>query len=97
MNERRGKREAREEGEGRRRKRGEGTRELKGDSHMLTDTRGSGIMSSIFHAYEPHKGELDVKQNGALIAYVFLLSLLFFLTLFFSSLFFSPFSFLQMC
>ena len=36
-------------------------------SEFLTDTRGTGTMYSNFHAYEPYKGELPKKRNGALI------------------------------
>lgn len=36
-------------------------------SEFLTDTRGTGIMNSLFRGYEPHRGELPFKRNGALI------------------------------
>ncbi len=35
---------------------------------FLTDTRGTGIMSRIFHAYEPYKGAIEGRRNGVLIA-----------------------------
>ena len=38
-------------------------------SEMLTDTRGEGIMSSVFHDYEPYKGEINRKAYGSLIAF----------------------------
>ena len=36
-------------------------------SEFLTDTRGTGIMHSLFHSYQPHRGDLPHKRNGALI------------------------------
>ena len=36
-------------------------------SEFLTDTRGTGIMHSLFMGYEPFRGELPFKRNGALI------------------------------
>ncbi len=36
-------------------------------SEFLTDTRGTGVMYSNFHDYEPHRGDLPFKRNGALI------------------------------
>lgn len=38
-------------------------------SEFLTDTRGEGIMSSVFHDYEPYKGEINRRDFGALIAH----------------------------
>jgi len=35
---------------------------------FLTDTRGTGIMSRIFHGYEPYKGEIESRKNGVLIS-----------------------------
>jgi GTP-binding protein len=37
-------------------------------SEFLTDTKGSGVLNRIFHAYVPYKGEMTTKRNGALIA-----------------------------
>lgn len=37
-------------------------------SEFLTDTKGSGVLNRIFHAYVPYKGEMSNKRNGALIA-----------------------------
>ena len=37
-------------------------------SEFLTDTKGSGVLNRIFHAYIPYKGEVAYKKNGALIA-----------------------------
>lgn len=37
-------------------------------SEFLTDTKGEGILSSIFWGYEPYKGEIVRRQTGALIA-----------------------------
>ena len=38
-------------------------------SEFLTDTRGEGIMSSVFHDYQPFKGEIGGRQVGSLIAF----------------------------
>lgn len=37
-------------------------------SEFLTDTKGSGVLNRIFHAYVPYKGEMSTKKNGALIS-----------------------------
>ncbi len=36
-------------------------------SELLTDTRGNGVMSHIFHGYEPYKGEIDEREHGSLV------------------------------
>ncbi|MBQ3085444.1 MAG: translational GTPase TypA, partial [Clostridia bacterium] len=38
-------------------------------SDFLTATRGEGIMNSIFHGYEPYKGEIPGRSSGSLIAF----------------------------
>ena len=38
-------------------------------SQFLTDTRGEGVMSSIFHDYQPYKGNIERRNFGALVAY----------------------------
>jgi len=38
-------------------------------SQMLTDTCGEGVMSSIFHAYEPYKGPIEGRNFGSLISF----------------------------
>lgn len=38
-------------------------------SEFLTDTRGEGIMSAVFHGYEPFKGEIPKRLLGSLIAF----------------------------
>ncbi|HEY8443187.1 MAG TPA: translational GTPase TypA, partial [Clostridia bacterium] len=38
-------------------------------SEFLTDTKGEGILSSIFYGYEPYKGDIVRRQVGALIAW----------------------------
>ena len=38
-------------------------------SQLLTDTRGEGIMSSVFERYEPYKGEIEGRTFGSLISY----------------------------
>ena len=35
---------------------------------FLTDTKGTGILNRIFHAYAPYKGEYASRVNGALIS-----------------------------
>lgn len=37
-------------------------------SEFLTDTRGTGIMSRLFHSYGPHKGEIESRTKGVLIS-----------------------------
>ncbi|MBQ6105192.1 MAG: translational GTPase TypA [Lachnospiraceae bacterium] len=36
---------------------------------FLTDTRGEGIMNTIFSGYEPYKGDLSYRSQGSLIAF----------------------------
>jgi len=38
-------------------------------NEFLTDTRGEGIMSSVFEKYEPYKGEVTRRNTGSLIAF----------------------------
>ena len=38
-------------------------------NQFLTETRGEGIMSSIFDSYQPYKGAIEHRNFGALIAY----------------------------
>jgi GTP-binding protein len=35
---------------------------------FLTDTRGTGVMNRLFHAYGPFRGPIQGRRNGALIA-----------------------------
>ena len=35
---------------------------------FLTDTRGTGIMSRMFHAYAPYRGTIEGRRNGVLIS-----------------------------
>jgi GTP-binding protein len=35
---------------------------------FLTDTRGSGIMNRLFHAWSPWKGDIPGRRNGALVS-----------------------------
>ena len=37
-------------------------------SEFLTDTRGTGIMSRLFHSYGPHKGDIEGRTKGVLIS-----------------------------
>ncbi len=36
---------------------------------FLTDTKGNGIMNTIFDGYAPYKGDLSYRKTGSLIAY----------------------------
>ncbi|MCR3923274.1 MAG: translational GTPase TypA, partial [Firmicutes bacterium] len=38
-------------------------------SEFLTETRGNGIMNHTFHGYQPYKGEIVSRYQGALIAW----------------------------
>ena len=38
-------------------------------NEFLTDTKGEGIMASIFEGYEPFKGELSRRSTGSLVAF----------------------------
>ena len=35
---------------------------------LLTDTRGTGIMNRLFHAYAPHRGPIQGRRTGVLIS-----------------------------
>ncbi|MBQ1216445.1 MAG: translational GTPase TypA [Clostridia bacterium] len=37
-------------------------------SEFLTDTRGEGILNSLFDGYQPHKGEITTRFTGSLVA-----------------------------
>ncbi len=37
-------------------------------SEFMTDTRGEGIMNSIFNGYQPYKGEVTTRFTGSLVA-----------------------------
>ena len=36
---------------------------------FMTDTKGNGILNTIFDGYAPFKGELNYRKNGSLIAF----------------------------
>ncbi len=38
-------------------------------TEFLTDTKGEGIMNSIFDSYEPYKGEIQSRTRGVLVAF----------------------------
>lgn len=38
-------------------------------NEFITDTKGLGIMNSLFLGYEPYKGEFETSPHGSLIAY----------------------------
>ncbi len=37
-------------------------------SEFMTDTRGEGILNTIFEGYEPYKGDINVRFTGSLVA-----------------------------
>jgi len=38
-------------------------------SEFLTDTKGEGIVNTLFHGYEPYAGELKANVHGSLVAF----------------------------
>ncbi len=38
-------------------------------SEFLTDTKGEGIMSSVFDSYMPYKGDIDRRSSGSLVSF----------------------------
>ena len=38
-------------------------------SEFLTDTKGQGIMNTVFFAYEPYKGDMQRRNTGSLVAF----------------------------
>ncbi len=36
---------------------------------FLTDTKGNGVMNTIFNGYEPYKGDITYRKQGSLIAF----------------------------
>ena len=38
-------------------------------SEFMTDTRGEGILNSVFDSYEPYKGDIPTRHVGSLIAF----------------------------
>lgn len=38
---------------------------------FLTDTKGNGIINTIFNGYEPYKGDIQYRKQGSLIAFEF--------------------------
>lgn len=38
-------------------------------NQFLTDTKGEGIMNTIFDSYQPYKGEIDGRNTGSLVAF----------------------------
>ncbi len=38
-------------------------------SEMLTDTRGQGILNSVFYEYQPYKGDIQRRFTGSLVAF----------------------------
>ncbi len=38
-------------------------------SEFLTDTKGEGVMSSVFFEYQPYKGEIMRRESGSLVAF----------------------------
>ncbi len=38
-------------------------------SEFMTDTKGEGVMSSVFFEYQPYKGEISRRSTGSLVAF----------------------------
>ena len=38
-------------------------------SEFLTDTRGEGVLNSVFYDYEPYKGDIQRRHTGSLVAF----------------------------
>lgn len=38
-------------------------------NEFLTDTKGEGILNSVFHEYQPFKGEINSRHTGSLVAF----------------------------
>lgn len=38
-------------------------------TEFLTDTKGEGVLSSVFHSYQPYKGEISKRATGSLTAF----------------------------
>ena len=38
-------------------------------SEFLTDTKGEGVISSVFHSYEPYKGDIPRRNTGSLVSF----------------------------
>ena len=38
-------------------------------SEFMTDTNGNGIMNNVFDSYEPHKGDIQTRERGSIIAH----------------------------
>jgi GTP-binding protein len=38
-------------------------------SEFLTDTKGEGVMNSVFYGYEPYKGDIPRRGSGSLVAF----------------------------
>ncbi len=38
-------------------------------SEFLTDTKGEGVMNSVFYEYQPYKGEIQKRNTGSLVAF----------------------------
>ena len=37
-------------------------------NEFMTDTRGTGVMNRVFHAYQPHRGTMPSRRTGVLIS-----------------------------
>lgn len=38
-------------------------------NEFLTDTKGEGILNTVFHGYEPYKGDIKTRSAGSLVAF----------------------------
>lgn len=36
---------------------------------FMTDTKGTGVLNTIFNGYEPYKGDIQYRKQGSLIAF----------------------------
>ena len=36
---------------------------------FMTDTKGNGILNSVFDDYEPYKGDIPTRSQGSLVAF----------------------------
>ncbi len=38
-------------------------------NEFMTDTKGNGILNSVFDSYQPYKGEIPIRSQGSLVAF----------------------------
>lgn len=37
-------------------------------SHLLTNTKGTAVLNTVYSDYKPHSGDMEVRENGSLVA-----------------------------